>query len=253
LETKEFDLMFRDEQTHWWYKARRRIVEFYLAKAVAGRQDCAILDIASACGANLDHYKKYGTVCGIDISETSIDYCKKRGMTNVVKADAQSLPFGEKSFDIVLALDALEHFSDDRRALSEIYRVLRKGGTLIASSPAFKLLWSQHDEAFHHMRRYTVGELKEKLAAAGFSVPYATYWSFLLFFPVLILRRGRDLFSRLKKNKRPPVSDFGTTIPPVFMALLDGLAQGEAFFIKRRVIFPLGVSVFSVARKSEGA
>jgi ubiquinone/menaquinone biosynthesis C-methylase UbiE len=252
LETKEFDLMFRDEQTHWWYKARRRIVEFYLAQGFASRQGCTILDIASACGANLDYYKKYGTVCGVDISETSINYCKKRGITNVLKADAHHLPFGESSFDIVLALDALEHFSDDRRVLAEIYRVLRQNGTLIVSSPAFNLLWSQHDEAFHHVRRYTRRELKDKLASAGFSVVYATYWSCLLFFPVFFLRRGRDLLRQLMKSKRQPVSDFGMTIPPVIMKLLDGLAQGEAFFIKRRVTFPLGVSVFSVARKSEG-
>jgi len=249
LKDEEFDRMFRDEQIHWWYRARRRITDFFLKKHLREKNDAVILDVASACGANFFNFKKYGKVIGIDISDTSISYCKSRGIADIHKGDAQNLPFESNFFDAVLALDALEHFENDSRAVSEMFRVLKPGGLLLVNTPAFMSLWSQHDTSFHHVRRYRTGQLSDLLRTNEFSLRFISYWSFFLFLPVFALRRLRDLLSGAVKVTKEPASDFGMQLSPWITFILNVQACMEFILLRAGVRFPYGVSVFAVAVK----
>ena len=248
MERKEFELMLKDEQAHWWYKARKRVVYNYLARYFQGDGQAMILDIASACGANFNNYKKYGKIYGVDISEESIAFCRSKGINRIVRGDVHEIPFANKTFDIVLALDALEHFEDDIKVLEEIQRVIKIGGFLIITTPAMDILWSQHDKAFHHLRRYSSKEISNKLRNSGFVIEFITYRLFFLFLPVFLFRKFRDLFE-LKKRKSAPKSDFHTELPLIFLNVLDSIARLEEYIMGKNRRFPMGVSIFCVAKK----
>jgi SAM-dependent methyltransferase len=185
-----------------------------------------------------------GEITGIDISAETIELCNRRGITDIIQCDAMALPFKEGSFDLVLALDAFEHFEDDKKSMSEIHRVLKPNGTAICTVPAFMFLWSPHDDSFHHIRRYTRGELGGKLEAAGLKPLRISYYSFFLMPPVYLFRKIRSLFGNSAEKK----SDFFVRIPAPAEGLLKGIMAIERFLM-RFVNLPFGVSLFSVNRK----
>jgi SAM-dependent methyltransferase len=146
----EFDRMFAVEESHWWYRGRRSLVRDALDRYAPARRPLHLLDVACATGMSFRFLADYGEIRGIDISDETIRLCAQRGIDRIVKGDAVRLPFQAASFDVVLALDAFEHFDDDLAAMQETFRVLRPGGVLVATVPAFMSLWSPHDDAYHH-------------------------------------------------------------------------------------------------------
>jgi SAM-dependent methyltransferase len=202
------------------------------------------LDVACATGMSFRYLSDLGDIRGIDISKETIRLCNLRGISDIVQCDAMSLPFVDASFDLVLALDACEHFEDDKKAIQEMSRVLRPQGSAILTVPAFMFLWSPHDESFHHIRRYTRPELRAKLKAAGLEPFRLGYYSFFLMPPVYVFRKIRSAFGRPGEKK----SDFFVSIPLPVESALKGIMAVERF-IMRFVDLPFGVSLFSVNRK----
>lgn len=246
MEFEEFKKMYETEETHWWYRSRTSIVRDTLKKIYGDRDNLKILDLATAVGNNFKNFDKRGELYGIDISWESIKYCKERGIDRIIRGDAMKLPFKDGAFDLVIALDAFEHFEDDRRAMREILRVLNRGGYLIATVPALMLLWSTHDEAFHHQRRYAKKELSGKLNATGFTDEHITYWTSFLMPPIYLFRKIRG-FYRDKEH----VSDFYTELPSAICQFLERALTLERAAISKGITVPLGVSLFCVARKQE--
>ena len=119
-----------------------------------------------------------------------MERCRHRRL-DARQADILSLPFPDECFDGVITLDVLEHLPDDVSALAELRRVLKVGGLLLLNVPAFPCLWSRHDLANGHQRRYRRRELRAKLQGAGYTVEQSFYWNWVAFVPVLILRKLR--------------------------------------------------------------
>jgi SAM-dependent methyltransferase len=182
MDVAEYRKMYELEGKYWWWVGRRRILRTILNKLSLG--SIVILDVGCGTGANLSCLRDYGTVTGVDISESAIDFCKKRGFNNVVQGDAEKLDFEDNTFDLITALDLLEHL-DDNRALGEFHRVLKPAGYLVVTAPAFDFLWSQHNEALHHKRRYTRGGLRNVLESHGFVIEKLSCWNTFLFLPIL--------------------------------------------------------------------
>ena len=176
MDSAEFDKMFEVEESNWWYRGRRDLVLGWVERFHRARGPLRILDIACATGMSFRFLGQYGDVRGIDISEETIRLCRKRGIDRIVRGDAMKLPFRDGSFDAVLALDALEHFDDDRTAITEIRRVARDDALILITVPAYQFLWSDHDEAYHHKRRYTRKELGSKLREQGLSIRKLSYY-----------------------------------------------------------------------------
>jgi SAM-dependent methyltransferase len=184
-----------------------------------------------------------------------------RGIDRIVKADAMRLPFAEASYDVVLALDAFEHFDDDLAAMRETWRVLRPGGVLVATVPAFMSLWSPHDDAYHHKRRYRRAQFRERLQQAGFTVERVSYSTMTLFVPVFLLRRWRRLregSSNGAAQDTPSApggheqvqvaSDFAVPFPRPIELLAAAITSAEVA-LERHVNLPFGVSLLAVLRK----
>lgn len=241
--------MFRVEETHWWYRGRRELVRAALDRFAGAGRPLRILDVACATGMSFRFLSDYGSIRGIDISEETIRLCGERGIDRIVKADAQGLPFAEGSFDVVLALDAFEHFEDDVHAMRETFRVLRPGGVLVATVPAFMALWSPHDEAYHHMRRYRRPQFRSRLEQAGFVTERMSYSSMCLFLPVWALRRLRSL---RPESPDEVTSDFAVDFPAPVDWLAGFITRTEVA-LEKRVDLPFGVSLYGVLRKPESA
>lgn len=241
----EFDRMFAIEETHWWYKGRRALVRHALDTYAPDRRPLEILDVACATGMSFRFLADYGDVRGIDISEETIEYCGRRGIDRIVRSDAMALPFRDGSFDVVLALDAFEHFDADVGAMSETFRVLRPGGLLVCTVPAFMSLWSPHDDAYHHVRRYRRPVLRSRLEAVGYRTRRMSYSSMMLFPPVFVMRT-------LRRWKDEPVeeaeSDFAVPFPWPIEKLAAGITAAE-IALEKRVDLPVGVSLYGVLTK----
>ena len=180
------------EDAHWWYRERRHL----LGKMIAGLRPGTALDIGAAGGGNTRVLRRAGwSVAALEYGADGAEVAAERGLS-VVRGDATALPVDDDSLDLVVAFDVLEHIVDHDRAVTEVHRALRPGGMFLIAVPADPKLWSEHDVAVDHVRRYTRETLGEVLERNGFEVTSMTSWNVLLR-PVVALRRrkasGSDL------------------------------------------------------------
>jgi SAM-dependent methyltransferase len=235
------------EDVHWWFVGRRRILlqilDRYLGKSGADQHQ--ILDVGCGTGTMLSYLASYGKAQGIDVDEEAVGYCHERGLLDVRVGPAEHLPFNEASFDLVTALDVIEHLDDGVAALREIGRVLRPGGHLLMTVPALRLLWGDQDEVNLHKRRYVAAEVRDRLRAAGFELQRVSYFNAFLFPPIAGIRLLRRLENRLRPRTTQE-SDFRYPAPRPLNFLLAFIFGSEAPIV-RRVDLPVGVSILALA------
>lgn len=246
MEENEYLKAYKTESFNWYFISRKNFFFNILDKYIIKKKN-KILDIGSGTGIILKDLYKYGDVIGIDTSKKSIELCKSRNL-NCRYGNAESLPFKDESFDIVTAFGVIEHVDDDQKVLNEITRVLKKNGYFMMECPAYKFLWSEHDVALHHKRRYTIKELKKKISKSGLEIEKISYIYFFIFFPVIILRVFRKIFRRMGNNGRSIESDPFDKIPKLLNKFLMMLGKLEAQILKKNKL-PFGVSIICLAKK----
>jgi SAM-dependent methyltransferase len=233
VDAAEIDKLARLEQRHWWYAERRSTLRRILRDRRTGGWAA---DIGAAAGGNTRVLESLGwRSLALEHSETGATLARARGLL-VSRADAQRLPLQDDSMGVVTALDVLEHLEDDERAVRELRRVLRPDGVLVVAVPADPALWSAHDDAVGHLRRYTAEGLRALLTGAGFEIERLWSWNVLLR-PLAVVRR-----------RRTTGSDLGE-VPTILNAGLRAVVALERFLPvgSRR-----GVSLFVVAVPSKG-
>jgi len=178
------------EENHWWFAGRRRLFSDIIRGFDLPR-GANILDVGTGTGSNLRLLRNLGftQITGIDQSLEAIRFCADKGLGTVRLGDVCALPFPDKSFDLVLATDVIEHVEDDLSALRELHRILKPGQCLLLTVPAFPLLWGLQDEVSHHKRRYRLNQLLEKLDSIDLSSQRHFYFNYLLFLPILVCRQ----------------------------------------------------------------
>jgi SAM-dependent methyltransferase len=248
MERHTYAIMYEVEGTHWWFAGRRRILESFVREIIAGLnvqgRSARILDVGCGTGANLEMLAQFGEAEGVDVSEDALAFCRARGLTRVTHGAAERLPYADASFDLVTALDVVEHLDDDAGGLREMRRVLRPGGRALLFVPAFMWLWGVQDDVSHHRRRYTLPQLKERVSEAGFEVERATYANLTFFAPILA---GRLL---MRATGVRPASENNFNVPAL-NGVLGRIFGAERFWLARRLSFPFGVSAVCVARRVE--
>ncbi len=245
MQSHHYPILYRVEETHWWYVGRRRIIQSLVERicATLNIRNPAILDVGCGTGANLKMLAEYGSVEGVDISPQAVEFCHQRGLDSVKLGAAEQLPYESDSFELVTALDVVEHLDDDVAGLREMSRVLRHNGRLLLFVPAFMFLWGVQDDVSNHRRRYTLPTLLRAVETAGFSVEWSSYANISFFLPVLLVR------SMMRWLGLRAATEYGINISLLNEAF-GRLFAAERFILKRWR-FPFGVSAVCIARRVE--
>jgi SAM-dependent methyltransferase len=250
-----YEDLYTKEHHYWWHVGKRTIVyaliDKFLPKKWAGRP-LSSLDLGCGTGLNLEHLERYGRAVGTDYSEEALRFCQARGHTLLCKADAAALPFLDGEFKIITALDVIEHLDDDLVAFQELRRVLRPGGLLVVTVPAYPILWTYWDDILGHRRRYTTRTMREVVKRAGLRVRSVSYSNTLTMFPAVGVRMAKSLLHRsakLRNEETDPETDF-IPVPDWANSALIAYYKQEARFLTNGGL-PFGLSVVCVAQRAE--
>jgi SAM-dependent methyltransferase len=233
------------EDTHWWFAARRAIVD-HIIEGLCLPADAMILEPGCGTGGNFPMLARRGRLFAIDADESALGFAASRGLGRVAHGSLpEEIPFGEECFDLVVMTDVLEHLDDEAGTLGALRARMRPGGWLLMTVPAMAWLWSDHDVTHHHRRRYRASDLRSLVSACGFSVNYLSYYNFLLF-PMIA---GARILQRLRPGDRGGANgrhDLSMP-PPALNALLMRIFSSERHLIGAARI-PFGVSLIVLAR-----
>ncbi len=235
--------MSEHEKSYWWHVGRLKIIDEQLAKMFPEGQ-AKILNVGCGTGGTIKTIEKYAkSLVNVDVSEEAIKFMKKAGY-NAVHIDGTKLPFATGEFDAVVAFDVLEHIEDDEAALKEWRRVIKKDGSVFITVPAYKWLWSGHDESLFHFRRYTAAILRLRAQNAGFKVSKCAY---MIVFSLPLVAGFRVLHKALRKKTMSEETSY-VAVPKIVNSTFIGLLNLEAK-LQRYGSFPLGTSVIGVFKK----
>jgi SAM-dependent methyltransferase len=244
VQTDEFQALVGYDEHHWWYAGRRRVLHAALGRL--GLPDGAdVLDAGCGTGRTMDDMRRYGTVRGFDLNPEGVEHARQRGHAEVSVARLEEIPYPDASFDLVTCLDVLEHTPDDRVSLRELRRVVRPGGRLVVTVPAYQLLWSSHDVANHHYRRYRRSQLRRAGVEAGWEPGDWTYFNSVLFLPGALVRVGERLRRPQKRRGRSNVA----LTPRSLDSVLEWPMRFEAALVRRGLRLPVGMSLLMVFRR----
>ena len=197
--TEEYEKMFKAETSYFWFRAKQKLIlKIIDGLNLPGKPQ--ILDIGAGTGINLKNLAQRGFAIGVDFAREAIYFCAQRDLKNLVLARAEELPFKKASFDLITCLDLIEHLEDDVGFLKQCYELLKPGGFLLISAPSYQWLFSAHDVALGHRRRYSKKELKAKLEQAGFKVEIIAHFFGAVFPFLLPLRLFQKFFTQKPKT-----------------------------------------------------
>jgi SAM-dependent methyltransferase len=249
MEETVYEQFRRLEEHHFWFIGRRRIFLRLLDRVVVrGRRDLEILEIGCGAGGFLGPLARHGRVTGMDIAHDWMRFCAERGYRRLLTASGYALPYRDENLDLICLFDTLEHIPDDQQVLHECRRVLRPGGHLFISVPAYQWLYSRNDKLSHHQRRYTRRGLTAKLLRARLTPVKATYFNAFLFpliLPVLLIKKA-------KERLLVPPEDQTTNLTHEFIAPVNlaftTIFAGERLLLDK-IDFPFGHSLVGIARR----
>jgi SAM-dependent methyltransferase len=233
------------EQWHWWFRGRQRILEVVLRRELTGRPSRSIVSLGCGPAEGLRWLTPLagpnGWVVGLDADPL---HARRLGLgLEYVVGKLEAAPLASGSFDVVLALDVLEHLDDDAAGLREAARLLKPGGLLLLTVPALPSLWGGQDVVSHHRRRYTKRTLCQAFAHAQLPNPCVTYFNTVLFPPVAAVRWFRYALGLAHR----PGTDFDNNHPGVINEILAAMFAAERYLVGR-VSMPVGVSLLATAR-----
>jgi SAM-dependent methyltransferase len=228
------------DEHHWWYRGRRRVIlaELERLPLPAG---ASVLDAGCGSGRTLQELTRFGEVTGIELDPDAAGLARSRGHGEVRVGRLEQLPWEDGSFDLITCLDVIEHTPDDRATLRELRRVTRPGGFLLVTVPAYQALWSLHDQANHHYRRYGRRGLRAAAQAAGWRVERVTSFNSLLLAPAAAVR----LAQRRIGTHRGYTNDLALG-PAWLNDVLERPLALEARWLARGGTLPAGLSLLAV-------
>ena len=241
MERVVFERMAEQDQRHWWFVARRRILAEVVRRVVQPPKRARVLEVGCGTGHNLAMLGEFGKLDACELDAIARGMASDRLGRPVLEARLPDLSmFKAGSYDLIALLDVLEHVPDDLGSLKAIRRLLKPGGALVLTVPANKWMWSAHDVAHHHFRRYTKGELARLFRQAGYDIKLHSYFNTLLFPAVAAAR----LIGKLRGNETADDAMPGNRVNEI----LNKVFGSEAGLIGR-LPMPFGVSLIAVLRR----
>lgn len=230
---------------HFWFRGKLGLIETLTAKSLVNPGQ-KILVVGAGTGEELKLLSKCSEVYIIDIDEKALMMIPQGLYKEKRKEDICSSSFKEDFFDLVFCFDVLEHIADDELALSKISRLLKKNGRLVFTVPAFNFLYSRHDTALRHFRRYDQRSLKKRLSL--FKQVKSGYWFSVLFFPVFLKRAVMDKCFNREKGTLP---DSALKLPSPINNLFYAILSLENFFIRHNLGLPFGLTLYGIYQNNK--
>lgn len=241
MERAVFDRMVELDQDHWWFVARRRILKRLIERIVRPPQKARILEVGCGTGHNLAMLKSFGSLEASELDRCARAVASKRLPRKVKEAKLPDLSMFERNgYDLIALLDVLEHVGDDLGSLRAIHRRLKPGGALLMTVPANPWMWSAHDAAHHHFRRYTKKQLEELFLRSGLEIQLLSYFNTLLFPLVAAARIVSKITRRGSADDKLPGATVNAALNKIF-----GLEAG----LLGRAPMPFGVSLVAIVRR----
>ncbi|MFT7527999.1 MAG: SAM-dependent methyltransferase [Arenicella sp.] len=245
----------RLEDQHWWFRGRRNYLESLirttlgLAKTERGEPTLEFCEVGSGTGGNLPMLSQFAIVDVVEMNDEAREIIIAKKLDGIRSIFSGFLPDNmthHAQYDAVFSLDVIEHIDDDRAALLKLADYLKQDAWLITTVPAYQWLWSAHDDANHHKRRYTKTNYCELLRSAGYEIHYSSYFNTLLF-PLAAISR---LIGRVSSNSDQQVYS-GLSLPakPI-NTFLQFLFRLESYWAAR-LSMPFGLSIVVVAKKTK--
>jgi SAM-dependent methyltransferase len=243
MDAQVYARMAELDAEHWWFVARRQILETLIEREIRPPPKARILEIGCGTGHNLAMLGKFGRVEATELNAAARKIATKRLGRQVRPAALPDLSmFKAKTFDLVALLDVLEHVADDQAALGAIRTLLKPGGKLLVTVPANPWMWTAHDAAHHHHRRYRKRELEAVARRAGLAIDLLSPFNSLLFPPIAAIRLLGKATGRESADDALPSKPVNTLLRSIF-ALERGLIG--------RVPMPFGVSLVAILRRAD--
>lgn len=241
MERKVYEQMAQLDQRHWWFTARRRILAEMIERVAKPPENARILELGAGTGHNLEMLSRFGTVEASELDAVARELASERLGKPVKEAALPDLSmFPADSYDLIALLDVLEHVPDDQGSLAAIMTRLKPGGALLLTVPANPWMWSAHDVAHHHHRRYRKAEIERLARGAGFEIELLSPFNSLLFPPIAAVRLAGRLTGKDDSDDAMPGAFVNKSLDTVF-----GLEKS----LIGRVPMPFGVSLVGVLRR----
>ena len=239
MEREVYEAMAEHDERHWWYRARRQVVAELIRRRVPLPKDAKLLEIGCGTGHNLPMLGEFGQVDALEVDPTARGMAEKRLGRTVLSSPLPALEgVSDDTYDMVAALDVVEHIPDDRAALEGIARVLKPGGKLLMTVPAHQWMWSAHDVVNHHQRRYSKRDFRKLVDQSPLQLETIGYLNSLLFPLAMAQRLTSKITGEEDANLAPPAEPVNQVLERVFA--LERRLIG-------RIPLPPGLSLFAVA------
>ena len=239
MERVVYQQMAELDDRHWWYRARRKILADLIRRDAQLPPDARILEIGCGTGHNLAMLAGFGHVDGLELDDEARELSEKRLGRKIMRSPLPELSeVADKSYDLIGAFDVIEHIDDDQAALAAIATKLKPGAKFVMTVPAHPWMWTAHDVANHHKRRYSKRALRALIDGSPMRFDRIGYFNSLLF-PIAVVERT---ISKLRGK-----DDGNVSLPPAPLnATLEAVFAAERYLVGRLPL-PPGLSLFAVA------
>lgn len=242
MDSQMYQQMMEVEDKHWWFVARRAIIEQVIRKLNLPA-DAKIFEAGCGTGGNLAMLSRHGRVSAMELNETARTFASELQLGEIQPGLLpDDIPFPDKNFDLIVLLDVLEHVEEDTASLQALFAKLKPSGWLLITVPAYPWLWSQHDDLLHHKRRYLLHHLQQIVGNAGYNVHFVSYFNFVLFPLIAGVRLVQGLFNKGGNEQ---------SMPPKLVNKILTLLFGLERHLIGSLSLPFGVSLLLLAQKKE--
>lgn len=242
MKADTYQLMRKIEDGHWWFVARRKIIEDQL-RSLAIPEHAGILEIGCGTGGNIALLNCFGDVTCVELDEAAAKLARERNISPVILGSLpDEMPHLSRQFDLVTLFDVIEHIEEDEASLRKCCTLLKPGGRLVITVPAFNFLWSQHDDENHHKRRYRRRDLVTLAQRCELSLDNISYFNFWLFPAIAAIKIMRKIipYRRSWQDMRQPNE--------ISNKILQAIFSSERYILSRSSL-PFGVSLIAVMTK----
>lgn len=250
MDYKDFKILseYNNRDLYFWYQARLNLIKYMFGSVTQPGKNLKILDIGCGIGAEIGVLKNFGEITVLDVDAGALKIAgEKNPEIKIILGNAEEYDLGENLYDAICCFDVLEHLREDEKILVKIKNSLKENGHLFFTVPAYSFLFSSHDVAMNHCRRYNKREIINKLTKTGFKILKINYWNFFFFPMIFVLRMFKKALVKL--YKKDALKSDARPINKYLNKILFLTLNFENNLAAKGINMPFGLTIYGIAKK----